>query len=133
MKKNDTLSTPMGVGVITIIMVLLVLALSIFSALTLTSARADLTLSQTNAATVSAYYDADARAAVLAADFMEGTALVLEETLPMTESQALYIHLERLADGTVRTLAWQTVPTDAANAATDTDGMSLPVLSGELG
>lgn len=41
---------------VTVFTVLLVLTLSVFSALTLTSARADLALSRTNARTVSAYY-----------------------------------------------------------------------------
>ena len=50
---------------VTVFTVLLVLTLSVFSALTLTSARADLALSRTNARTVSAYYAADAEAAAL--------------------------------------------------------------------
>ena len=60
MKKSPP---PIGIGVVSIMTVLLVLTLSVFSALTLTSARADLSLSQTNADTVSAYYAADAQAA----------------------------------------------------------------------
>ena len=47
---------PVGVGVITVITILLVLTLSVFSALTLASARADLALSQRNAETVKIYY-----------------------------------------------------------------------------
>ena len=48
-------SSPIGVGVLTVLTVLLVLILAVFSALTYTSARADLALSRTNADTVSAY------------------------------------------------------------------------------
>ena len=44
MKKSPP---PIGIGVVSIMTVLLVLTLSVFSALTLTSARADLSLSQT--------------------------------------------------------------------------------------
>ena len=47
---------PVGIGVITVITILLVLTLSVFSALTLASARADLALSKRNAETVTSYY-----------------------------------------------------------------------------
>ena len=63
MKRSEQASSPLGVGVITVITVLLALTLSIFAALTLTSARADLALSRINAETVKAYYAADAAAA----------------------------------------------------------------------
>ena len=55
-------SSPFGVGIITIITVLLVLTLSIFAALTFSTARADLALSEINAQTVQNYYAADALA-----------------------------------------------------------------------
>ena len=60
-KRSGT--SPLGVGVISIVTVLLVLCLTIFSALTLTTAKADLNLSRINADTVSAWYAADAEAA----------------------------------------------------------------------
>lgn len=50
--KSDT--SYVGTGLLTILTVLLVLVLSIFSILTYISARADLSLSRTNADTVSA-------------------------------------------------------------------------------
>lgn len=46
----------MGIGVASVITVLLVLTLSVFSALTLSAARADLALSRRNADTVTQYY-----------------------------------------------------------------------------
>lgn len=49
-------SPPVGIGVITVVTILLVLTLSVFSALTLASARADLALSKRNAETVTTYY-----------------------------------------------------------------------------
>ena len=64
-REGSVISSPVGVGVITVITVLLVLSLSIFSALTLSTARADLALSRRNADTVTAYYAADAQAAAL--------------------------------------------------------------------
>lgn len=107
---TDKNTSPIGVGVLTVLTVLLVLTLAVFSVLTFTSARADLALSNINAETVSAYYAADAQAAALAAGFQAGSAPELEATLPMTEAQSLYIHLIRDPDGAVRALAWKTVP-----------------------
>ena len=92
MKKSPP---PIGIGVVSIMTVLLVLTLSVFSALTLTSARADLSLSRTNADTVSAYYAADAQAAALYAQFAAGTDAELETDIPMTDTQSLHLHLVR--------------------------------------
>lgn len=50
-------SAPVGIGAASIITVLLVLTLSVFSALTLSAARADLALSRRNAETVRQYYE----------------------------------------------------------------------------
>ena len=102
-------SSPIGVGVLTVLTVLLVLILAVFSALTYTSARADLALSRTNADTVSAYYAADSEAAGLLDAFRRDTDPELEATLPMTQSQSLYIHLLREEDGAVSILAWEVV------------------------
>ena len=96
MKKSPP---PIGIGVVSIMTVLLVLTLSVFSALTLTSARADLSLSRTNAGTVAAYYAADAQAARLYADFVSGTDDELEADIPMTGTQSLHLHLVRSGDG----------------------------------
>ena len=71
-------SSPIGVGVLTVLTVLLVLILAVFSALTYTSARADLALSRTNADTVSAYYAADSEAAGLLDAFRRDTDPELE-------------------------------------------------------
>lgn len=126
---REKASSPIGVGVLTVLTVLLVLTLAVFSALTYTSARADLALSRTNAGTVTAYYAADADAAQLLADFREGLEDELETTLPMTESQSLYVHFVRDTDGTVRILAWKTV---SAQEEEDFGGSSLPVFNGTL-
>ena len=56
-----------GIGIITIINILLVLCLAVFSTLTLSSARSDAALSKINAEAAGAYYRADAAAAKLAA------------------------------------------------------------------
>ena len=71
-------------GVLTVLTVLLVLTLAVFSALTYTSARADWALSRINADTVAAYYAADAEAARLLSGFSTGSEEELEATLPMT-------------------------------------------------
>lgn len=66
---KDDRGSPVGVGVLTVLTVLLVLTLAVFSALTYTSARADWALSRINADTVTAYYAADAEAARLLSGF----------------------------------------------------------------
>lgn len=124
MKKSPP---PIGIGVVSIMTVLLVLTLSVFSSLTLTSARADLSLSRTNAGTVAAYYAADAQAARLYADFLSGTDDELETDIPMTDTQSLHLHLVRSGDG-VEILAWQTVPLEDGGG----DGDHLPVFDGTL-
>lgn len=103
---------PVGVGVLTVLMVLLVLTLATFSVLTLASARADLKLSQVNADTVSAYYKADAEGKEQMADFAAGGKTDLESTIPMTDSQSLYIHLEKDGEGNVKVISWKTVTTE---------------------
>ena len=124
MKKSPP---PIGIGVVSIMTVLLVLTLSVFSALTLTSALADLSLSRTNDGTVAAYYAADAQAARLYADFVSGTDDELEADIPMTDTQSLHLHLVRSGDG-VEILAWQTVPVEDDSG----DGDHLPVFDGTL-
>ena len=107
MNQSESRPAPIGIGVISILTVLLVLALSLFAALTL--ARADLALSQRNADTVQAYYTADAEAARLYDRFAAGDEAELETTLPVTDQQYLALHFVRQADGSVRILQWQTV------------------------
>lgn len=128
MKEKGT--SPIGVGVLTILTVLLVLTLAVFSALTYASARADLALSRTNAETVRAYYAADGKARQLQAGFAAGTDGELEATLPITDTQSLYIHLVREPGGTVRTLAWKTV--GAGGADEEFEEPLLPVFDGTL-
>lgn len=99
MNQENSAPSPFGVGIITIITVLLVLTLSIFAALTLTSAKADLALSRINADTVSACYEADAQAARLYVDFAAGSEARLEQYIPIDESQSLYLNLRRVTSG----------------------------------
>ncbi len=124
MSQRET--SPMGVGVISILTVLLVLTLAIFSALSLASARADLALSQINADTVAAYYAADAAAARIYAAFSAGQEPELEATLPISARSSLRLHLDRDGDGGVRVLAWQTVPTPEP----EREEAYLPVFTG---
>lgn len=111
---NKQNHSPMGAGVLTILTILLVLMLAIFSALTFASARADLSLSQINADTVTAYYEADAKAALLAHEFALGTEEVLEADIPFTELQNLHIKLKRTGTGGFEILAWNVISSEAA-------------------
>lgn len=102
--------SPVGVGAISILTILLVLSLAVFSALTFSTARADLALSRINADTVSAYYAADAQAVRLMEAFQAGSQPELEETIPVNDMQNLYIHLVRGQENQIRVEAWRTEP-----------------------
>ena len=125
MSMREKTGSPVGVGALTVLTVLLVLSLAVFAALTFTTARSDLALSRTNADTVSAYYAADTEAARMAEAFARSG----EAELPVNEAQRLRIHLAREADGSVSVLEWKTVP---AGEAEEDQGSSLPVFDGAL-
>ena len=125
---REKVSSPMGSGVIAIITILLVLILAIFSTLTLSTARADLALSQRGADTVSDYYAADGVARALLQEFRNGNEALFEMIVPMNEMQGIYVHAERQADGTLSILAWQAVLLDDFSDYAD---RTLPVWTGE--
>ena len=77
-----------GIGLTSILTVLLVLVLSIFSVLSLFTAQADERLSRANADAVSAYYAADARACRVEEDFARSGEAERAETVPMTQTSA---------------------------------------------
>ncbi|MEG2000330.1 MAG: hypothetical protein RR053_02925 [Evtepia sp.] len=108
---KDKLS-PAGIGVITVFTVLIVLCLAVFSALTLSCARADLRLSQLNAEAVTAYYAADKQAQSLYRNFSLSNEPELETQIPISDSQALHLHLTRQPDTTIAILAWNTITLD---------------------
>lgn len=104
-------ASPAGIGVLTVLTILLVLTLAVFSVLTYSSAHADLALSRVNADTVRAFYEADTAAEALAAEFAaDSTSTSFTATLPITPMQGLYIALQRQADGSIAVLAWHTIP-----------------------
>lgn len=104
------MTSPAGVGVITVLTVLLVLSLSILSALSLASARADLALSQRAADLTQDYYAAEARAleSVRAQKAMNAPFIEGRETI--NERQTLEYALMLGADGDYRVTRWQMVP-----------------------
>ena len=120
-------ASPVGVGVLSVITVLLVLTISLFAALAVSTAQADLALSQKNAETVTAYYAADAQAAELYAAFAAGGQPSLEAEIPITQRQSLILRLNREADGRVEVVEWRTHTSDIP--AED----NLPVWNGEEG
>lgn len=126
MKNGQSNPSPLGVGVISIVTVLLVLCLTIFSALTLTTARADLNLSRINADTVAAWYAADAEAARRYAAFAAGANPELEADIPIAGRQFLHLHLVRNWDA-VEILAWRAVTVEGETGIEDS---TLPVWGG---
>lgn len=115
--KSDT--SYVGTGLLTILTVLLVLVLSIFSILTYISARADLSLSRTNADTVSAYYTADTQAMHMVQEFAAGTEEDLKAEFPMTGRQSLSIHVVRGEDSSLKILSWNVV-------SSSSEGINIP-------
>lgn len=93
---------------ITVFTILILLCMAVFSALTLSSARADARLSQARADSTAEWYAADAQAAQLAEEFAASGEAELETTVPISDTRELYLHLVREEDGTVTVLAWQT-------------------------
>lgn len=111
---NKQRNSPMGVGVLTILTILLVLMLAIFASLTFVSAKADLSLSQINADTVTAYYAADSKAAQMAREFAKGSESELFADIPITSMQNLHLELVRTEGNSYEILAWNVVSTSAA-------------------
>ena len=114
-----------GVGVATVLTILLVLCLATFAALTLASAGADLRLSRTAAQRTADYYAADAEAARLFAEFRAGNDPQLETDLPVGDSQRLHLSFARDERGEAVVLCWSLT---AAEELIDT---TLPVWTGE--
>ena len=113
---NRTTKPAMGIGVITVFMILIVLALTIFSMLTYSSAYADLRLSNTNADHMAAYYNADYMASNDAYAFANNDAIAISEqfehSYPLEGTNTeLHILLEKNGDDSVSILAWNTVST----------------------
>ena len=127
--KRETGTAPVGTGAITVLTVLLVLCLCVFSALTLSTAQGDLSLSERNAQMVTAWYQADAEAARQYDAFAAGTDAELESRIPMTDTQCLYLHLSRTDQGEVAVLAWQMISDETAPTEED---QRLPVFTGEF-
>ena len=117
------MGSPLGVGILTVLMILIVLCLATFATLTLSSAQADYRLSCINADTVTAYYEADAKAAQLAAAFERSDEQELVCSIPVTDVQTLELHLVRGETGEVLTLRWQIASVDQGEFADE----SLPV------
>lgn len=126
--ESQSHSSPIGIGVITILTILLVLTLAMFTALTFSSAQADFSLSKVNAETVCAYYTADAKAEKIAADFAAGNTPSLSVRIPISTYQSLSIHLERISENTYRRLEWKIVSTTESSSTVDEP---LPVWDGQ--
>lgn len=125
--KQENIHTPFGSGIIVIVTILLVLVLSVFSALTVSTARADLALAQRGAHALQAYYAADGAAREELARFRAGDAPQFEQLFPINDMQGLYVHLERGPGENIAILNWQTVLIDDFANFTE---RTLPVWDG---
>lgn len=125
---KEELTSPVGVGILSIMTILLVLVLSIFSCLTLTTAQADLALAKRGATTVTNYYETDAKAQEIYAQFLSSQDGELDTTLAIDEQLGLQIHLVRQSDGSVQIMHWNTVLLEEDSSIEE---QPLPVWTGE--
>lgn len=113
--------SPLGLGIITISVVLLVMTLACFAMLTLSSARADYAFSLRNADTVAEYYAADAQAAEDIASFLQSRKLELTEEIPVGSYSVLKLHVRRMDDGTANILCWALIAAESNPYSEETD------------
>lgn len=112
---------PLGLGIVTITVVLLVITLACFAMLTVSSARADYTLSQRNADTVAEYYAADAQAVEDVATFLQSEKEELREDIPVGNYGILKLHIRRSDNGTADILSWSLTPAESNAYLEETD------------
>ena len=132
--KKKSLSFGTSMGVSSVIAILVILVLIVFSALSITTSKADLTLSQKSADGIKAYYDADAEAEDRMAEIAEtiaggvdwstelsqngynisstvgGTPILIAYTIPVDENRNLTVELLADGNGKLTRKLWQVVP-----------------------
>jgi len=129
-KKKASFGTSMGVS--SIIAILVILVLVVFSTLSITTSKADLTLSEKTASGIEAYYEADAAAEDMMAEVAaaiadisawqahlsqkgynissaEGGSLI-SYTVPVDENRNLNVELFASNGGKLTRQLWQVVP-----------------------
>jgi len=128
-KKKASFGTTMGVS--SIIAILVILVLVVFSALSITTSKADLKLSQKTSNGVIAFYEADAAAEDMMAEVADaiksgsgwqaklpdaydvtisGDTTLIEYTVPVDNNRNLSVRLEADAGGKLTREIWQVVP-----------------------
>jgi len=129
-RKKAAFGTSMGVS--SIIAILVILMLVVFSSLSITTSKADLTLSEKSSNGVKAYYEADSTAVDMMADVStafkgggawtaslskdsytfsnsaEGT--LVSYSVPIDENRKLNVELLADKDGNLKCDLWQVVP-----------------------
>ena len=105
--KKARLSFGTSMGVSSIIAILVILVLVVFSALSITTSKADLTLSQKTSASVKAYYEADATAEDIVAEIA-----AMAAKNGAWQSEARNAGLDVSADKSGGTLVSYTIPVD---------------------
>ena len=144
-RKKISFGTSMGVS--SIIAILVILVLVVFSALSITTSKADLKLSQKTADSIKAFYEADAAAedkmaeidallaggnawqaeaqragfAVSAGEYGE---TLVSYTIPVDEYRNLNVELLVSSDGKMARRLWQIVP---ANEWVADEGLNLAI------
>ena len=135
-KKKASFGTTMGVS--SIIAILVILVLIVFAALSITTSKADLGLSQKTSNGVKAFYEADATAEDMMAEVAEAissdalsglpsdyevskseNSTLISYTVPIDDNRNLSVSLKADGDGKLTRELWQVVP--AREWVPDTD------------
>jgi Na+-transporting methylmalonyl-CoA/oxaloacetate decarboxylase gamma subunit len=136
--KKGAFGTTMGVA--SIIAILVILVLIVFAALSITTAKADLNLSEKTAEMTTGYYEADSRAEEMLAEVVaaarggegwtdrlgaeytvsdEDGAVSVSYESPLDDNKALFVKLRVTADGGVSRELWQVRSTGEWNENND--------------
>jgi hypothetical protein len=148
-KKKAFAGTSMGIS--SIIAILVIMVLVVFSALSVTTAKADLTLSQKTADSLQAYYDADCKAEELMAEAAaairggsddwqnelrgngfevtdaeagngeQSGGVIISYTVAIDENRNLAVVLRSSADGELTRQTWKVTPSSEWNAEKNLD------------
>lgn len=110
----------MGVGASSILLILVVVSLTLFAALSLMQARADAALTQKTAESIATFYDADARA--------QEKLAALDDALQQGASPESIDGVTRQADGTL-SFSIQTQDGHALNVRIDPSGGRCNILA----
>ena len=110
--KQQNNASPIGIGALSVLTVLLVVTLAVFAVLTLTSAQADYALSERASVAVADYYAAEITANNAIQAFLLSDATSLDGEAVIDDHRVLSYKLVKTSGGEVEVWRWQVQPSD---------------------